>query len=110
MSNWKSYTPYLPFSVLSFTAAVVALAIAWEPGEAEANKPAQDSPVLRSSIAENGGIAAPDCPDAVWPHVTKDCLLHPDQATADRKVRTIEFDDGAFEARRAELRRISVGL
>jgi hypothetical protein len=106
MSNYKRYAP---FSLLSFVAAMIALAIAWEPGDAAADKPSELSPVLRSSIIETGGIAAPDCPDAVWPHVTKDCLLHQSQATADRTVRTIVIDDRTFDAKRAELRRISLG-
>ncbi len=107
MPNLKQY---VPFSLLSFVAAVIALAIAWEPGEAEANKPVYDTPVLRSSIIETGGTVAPNCPDAVWPHVTTDCLLHPNHATAERAVRTIEVDDRTIDARRAELYRISIGL
>jgi hypothetical protein len=107
MSNAKSY---LPFSLLSFVAAVIALMIAWEPGEAEAGKPAPEGPVLRTSIIETGGIVAPDCPFAVWPHVTKDCLLHPNQETASRDVRTIAIDDRTSIARRQELRRLSIGL
>jgi hypothetical protein len=107
MSNYKRY---VPFSVLSLTAAVIAMAIAWEPGEAEANKKAEEGPVLRTSIIERGGIKAPACPDAVWPHVTKDCLLHPSETTAERSVRTIEIDDRTFNAKRKVLREISIGL
>jgi hypothetical protein len=106
MSNYKRF---VPFSLLSATAAVIALAIAWEPGEAEANKPGQESPVLRTSIIETGGVGAPDCPDAVWPHVTKDCLLHQDIETAERKVRTIVIDDRTFVERRAEIDRLLYG-
>lgn len=106
MSNYKRF---VPFSLLSVFAAIVALAIAWEPGEAEANKPSEDSPILRSSIIATGGVAAPDCPHAVWPKLTKDCLLHQDRQTAEREVRTIVIDDRTYIERRAKIDRLVYG-
>ena len=107
MSNLKRY---VPFSILSFSAAVIAMGLAWEPSEAEANRPPADEPLLRSSIIETGRIVAPQCPDAVWPHVTNDCLLFPDLKTAERPVRTIVIDDRTIDANRAVLDRIAVGI
>jgi len=106
MSNYKRF---VPFSILSGFAAVIALAIAWEPGEAEANKSVDESPVLRSSIISSGGTAAPDCPHAVWPNVTRDCLLHMNEETADRTVRSIVIDDRTFVERRAKIDRLVYG-
>ncbi len=106
MSNLKHY---VPFSILSFSAAVIAMGLAWEPSEAKANRQAADEPVLRSSIIETGGIAAPHCPDAVWPHLTNDCLLFPDRNTAERGVRTIGIDERTIDAKSGELDRIAVG-
>jgi len=106
MSNLKAY---VPFSILTVSAVILATALAWEPGSAEANKPAENAPVLRTSITETN-VGAPICPDAVWPHVTKDCLLFPSRQVAERAVRDIVIDDRTYIARRKELNRIMLGL
>ncbi len=85
----SKFRQFIPFSLMSAVAAVLALIIAWEPEPAVAERPVTESPVLKSSIIELGGTQAPFCPDAVWPNITRDCLLFADEKTADRTVRAI---------------------
>lgn len=101
---------FLPFSAMSLIAAAIALTIAWEPEKAEANRPSPEKPILRTSILDTGATQAPDCPHAVWPNLPRDCLLYPNTKTPKRDVRPVVIDDSTVDAKRAELRRIAIGL
>lgn len=105
MKNFPRYTPLF----LCAVAGILAFAIASEPGEAEASRELAAELSLRASIIDLGATAAPACPEAVWPYLAVECVLHPTAETATRTIRRIEVDDRTVRARRQELERLAIG-
>lgn len=99
---------YAPVTLCAI-AGILASAIANEPGEAEASREGAVTLDLRTSVHNLGAVKAPACPEAVWPHLDAECVLHPSAETATRTIRRIEVDDRTIRQRREELYRISIG-
>lgn len=104
----KFINRYAPLTLCA-VAGIFAFAIANEPGEAEASRDGAVTLDLRSSIHDRTSYRAARCPEAVWPYLDAECVLHPSAETATRAIRRIEVDDRTIRQKREELYRISIG-
>ncbi|TCT11257.1 hypothetical protein EDC22_10410 [Tepidamorphus gemmatus] len=104
----KFINRYAPVTLCAI-AGILAFAIANEPGEAEASRDGAITRDLRMSIHDRSSDVARRCPEAVWPNLAAECILHSGAETATRSIRRIEVDDRTIRQKREELYRISIG-